>query len=254
MGMHKGLWRSAMALVLALSVPMAAEANESDKAPDPTAATCHPTFLVDGGNLSAGTAFLLSMAEPPSPSNPLALRPPALFLVTALHLFGPDGGLAAQIASEHLPEHVKMAACINGEDQRWAARRTLAIAGAVPIALPFRDVAAFTADPISLNGATGLQLADKAAAVGDVVWVVASMGRDGRIGRYGARVIYNGPDALQYVFFDGTLVMRATSGAAVVDGSGRVLGLHLGGGMDRGDLLGMAVPLDRLRALIGAAK
>lgn len=252
-GMHQGLWRGAMALMLASFASMAG-AGESDKAPDPVAATCRPAFAVDDGTMSAGTAFLLDMTEPPSPSNPLAPRPPALFLVTALHLFGPNGGLAAQIPSEHLPDHVKMTACISADGQHWAARRTLAIAGAVPMATPFRDVAAFAADPASLNGATRLQLADKPAAVGDEVWVVASMGGDGRIRRYGARVIYNGPDALQYAFVDGTLDMRASSGAAVVDGAGRVLGLHLGGGKDRGDLLGMAVPLDRLRALIGAAK
>ncbi|WCT75952.1 trypsin-like peptidase domain-containing protein [Novosphingobium humi] len=252
-GMHQGLWRGAMALMLASFASMAG-AGESDKAPDPVAATCRPAFAVDDGTMSAGTAFLLDMTEPPSPSNPLAPRPPALFLVTALHLFGPNGGLAAQIPSEHLPDHVKMTACISADGQHWAARRTLAIAGAVPMATPFRDVAAFAADPASLNGATRLQLADKPAAVGDEVWVVASMGGDGRIRRYGARVIYNGPDALQYAFVDGTLDMRASSGAAVVDDAGRVLGLHLGGGKDRGDLLGMAVPLDRLRALIGAAK
>lgn len=252
-GMHQGLWRGAMALMLASFASMAG-AGESDKAPDPVAATCRPAFAVDDGTMSAGTVFLLDMTEPPSPSNPLAPRPPALFLVTALHLFGPNGGLAAQIPSEHLPDHVKMTACISADGQHWAARRTLAIAGAVPMATPFRDVAAFAADPASLNGATRLQLADKAAAVGDEVWVVASMGGDGRIRRYGARVIYNGPDALQYAFVDGTLALQASSGAAVVDGAGRVLGLHLGGGKDRGDLLGMAVPLDRLRALIGAAK
>jgi len=251
--MHQGLWRGAMALMLACAAPVAV-AVESDKATDPTAATCHPSFSVDDSAMSAGTAFLLDMTEPPSPSNPLAPRPPALFLVTALHLFGPNGGLAAQIASENLPEHVKMTGCTNGDGQHWAARRTLAIPGAVPMATPFRDVAAFAADPASLNGATRLQLADKAAAGGDEVWVVASMGGDGRIRRYGARVIYNGPDALQYAFVDGTLALQASSGAAVVDGAGRVLGLHLGGGKDRGDLLGMAVPLDRLRALIGAAK
>ncbi|WDF71162.1 hypothetical protein [Novosphingobium sp. KACC 22771] len=242
-----------MALMLVCGAPTA-RAGDGDKTPDPAAATCHPSFSVDGVNLSAGTAFLLDMTEPPSPSNPLAVRPPALFWVTALHLFGPNGGLAAQIASQDLPQHVTMKGCAGNDGQQWAARRTLAIAGAVPMATPFRDVAAFATDAAGSNGAVRLLLADKAAVVGDEVWVVASMGGDGRIRRYGARVIYNGPDALQYAFVDGTLDMRATSGAAVVDGAGRVLGLHLGGGKDRGDLLGMAVPLDRLRALIGAAK
>lgn len=253
MKMQMGLWRGAMALMLIMGAPVA-QAEEAAPAPDPITATCHPAFTVDGTTLSAGTAFVLDMTEPPSASNPLAPRPSALFLVTALHLFGPNGGLAAQIESEHLPDHVKMDACIGGDGQHWTARRTLAIAGAVPMASPFRDVAAFAADPAGLKDATRLKLAEKGPLAGDEVWVVASMGGDGRIRRYGARVTYNGPDALQYAFVDSTLVLAASSGAAVVDGSGRVLGLHLGGAKDRGDLLGMAVPLERLRKLIGEAK
>ncbi|WP_227711431.1 hypothetical protein [Novosphingobium ovatum] len=231
-----------------------AQSDASVVAPDPVAATCRPQFAVDGQAIAAGTAFVLDLTPPPRPDNPLAPRAEQVMLVTALHLFGPNGGLPAQILSADLPQHVGLTTCRGAQGQAWTARRTLAIAGAVPMAMPFRDVAGFATDAVGVAGAERLRLADRPPAVGDDVWVVAAMTADGRVRRHAARVIYVGDNALQYVFVDATLQLRASSGAAVVNAAGQVVGLHLGGGVDRGDLVGMAVPPSRLRALVEAAQ
>ena len=213
-------------------------------AQNPVAAVCRPVLVADGKSFAAGTAFLM---EQPRPSA-------AVLVVTALHLFGPQGGLARAIPAADLPTRARLDSCKAQDGSVWRGGRAMAVEDATPLGPPFRDLAAFAPRVDGLAGASILHIAAQPPAIGDDVWVVAAMEGDGRLRLHRARVVHSASDALQYIFGDPSLSLLATSGAPVVNADGEVVGLHLGGGKDGADLLGTAVSTDRLKTLAMAAQ
>ncbi|MCW3836342.1 trypsin-like peptidase domain-containing protein [Sphingomonas canadensis] len=206
-------------------------------APEQAAASvCRPRFLVDGKPLEAGTGFVVLPGA--AGAKPL--------LVTAIHLFGPSGGLAAEVPWAQMALRARLDLCVpqSGGRVPWHGGAALVVPGARPMGtLPYRDMAAFVID----SGAPALTLAPAPPRAGEKVWLIAPLaGRpDGPL-LHRATVAYAGIEALQYVFDDPRLPLRATSGGPVVNAAGQVVGVHLGGGIDKGELIGMATGLQVL--------
>lgn len=232
---NMALSRIVAAVMLGLALPAAAQ----DPPGDPAESICRPRFLVDGKPLTAGTAFAL--APRAQGGDPL--------LVTAIHLLGPAGGLAQDVPWDRMALRVRLAHCdpIKKDDpeagEGWRGGPALGVPGARPMgALPYRDIAAFplgTSVPL-------LELASVPPRPGDKVWLVAEvLNAPGKL-LHRATVNYSGVQALQYVFDDPALQLRATSGAPVIDAAGQVVGINLGGGKDGADLIGIATSLQVL--------
>jgi hypothetical protein len=208
-------------------------------------AVCRPTLKVDADTYEAGTAFLVSGARP--------------LLLTAQHLFGPDGGLYKPVTWQDMPAHAHVVSC----KPIWTGTP---VSGETAIAIPgahgmspddqkggLNDVAVFRTLPES-SLATSLTLADSPAKVGDEVFLIArALGSDSFI--HAARVtdVLNG--ALLFAYDDPKLQIRATSGAPIVNMRGKVVGLNLGGGYDdeAKTVIGIADDLGVLTKAVAAA-
>lgn len=209
---------------------------------------CRPHFHVDGQVLSAGTAFAIDLPGPASRT----------LLATAIHLFGPPGGLKEAIPAAELAQRVSGVECnALGSDDVWHAGRALTISGARPMDGSYlKDAAAFVLDKAGKTPTAHLKLAAIPPKPGDTVWLLAQAveGAPPTQLLHRAVVRHAGDDGLQYEFDNAALAMRATSGAPALNDDGDVVGIHLGGGKKDGKLLGIADSLTSLRSLLGSAR
>lgn len=220
-------------------------------APSPTVqnAICSPVFQADGRAFSAGTAFALELPQPA----------PRTLLVTAIHIFGPTGGLDEQIPAVELSRRVSLAGCkAVGLDEIWYAGRALTLLDAHAMDDgPYRDLAAFALDT---TGApihpVRLKLAATAPKVGDSVWLLAQVPEGALPNQllHHAVVRSSTDKALQYAFDNAGLNLQGTSGAPIVNAAGEVVGTSLGSGTLLGKLIGVGNSLASVRALLISAK
>lgn len=217
-----------------------------------TETICRPAFTVDGERLEAGTAFVL---KSPGPDG-------KILLVTAQHLFGPSGGLDADIAWDAMPANVSAVTCEPLESEGpWKGGKAFAIPGAHGMSdvMALKDIAAF---PLRWERASAvprpLVLASKMPAAGERVWLVAQVieGAPPSQLLHPGKPVYDGRGLLQFVYDNPGLVLRATSGAPVVNAAGELVGINLGGGRDRktGELVGTAEDISVVRAALGGLK
>ena len=195
------------------------EASRAKPATKPAAdanAIFQPAFTVEGRQLQAGTAFLVKLASGP------------VLLVTAHHLFGPDGGWTRDLTWQELPKLVTGVRATSVGGASVTGQNALSMEGTATFhGNPAGgDVAAFK---IAQTGtATVLSLAPAAPKVGDRIFLLATVGSD-KLLRHAATVKQVGPQFVVYKF-DDALELRATSGAALVDTENRVVAINLGGG------------------------
>lgn len=211
--------------VLCLSTATANAVAEPPKAV--TGAICRPTFELKSQSLAAGTAFLMETGVVKQP----------VVLVTAHHLLGPMGGLAAEVAWDEVPKAVKRASCesIVKPAQTWIGA-PLAIPGAASFNNQtqdgLRDIALLAVQ--GKPAAKPLKLATAQPRQGDTVWLVAQLvsGAPKETLLFKARVVRVQDLALNYLVEDpqGTFDLRATSGAPVVNERGEVVAVNLAGG------------------------
>jgi hypothetical protein len=187
---------------------------------------CRPTFELKDKPLSAGTAFLMETGVEKQP----------LVLVTAHHLLGPMGGLAAEVAWSDVPRSVKRATCqgIATPAQSWTGM-PLAVPGAASFNNQtkdgLRDIALLTVQ--GKTTARPLKLAPAQPKLGDTVWLVAQLVSGAPKDKllFKARVARVQDLALNYLIDDpeGTFDLRATSGAPVVNERGEVIAVNIAG-------------------------
>lgn len=208
-----------------------------------------PAFtLADGKSFEAGTAFAAEFGG-------------ETLVLTAFHLFGPVGGLPAQIAAPDMPTAVKKARFLDA----WGSQKIGA--DVVPVAVPGAhpmgddatgDLAVFHLPPAwdRISAGTnppfhGLVLAGDDPKVGDRVWLAAPV-LDDPAHVHAATVVEVKPIFLFYAF-DGVVELRATSGGPVLNQKGEVVGIHLGGGLDGAKTIGAAGPVSAIRKNLAAA-
>ena len=206
----------------------AAPASAASTAPTPTStdALFRPIFTTPQGPLNAGTAFIARLDHCEAP-----------VLLTAIHLFGPGGGLPQPMSADDVKHGVSQAELTGfGRNAKHMLFEvdSLTPENATPCCTSERmvgvgDVAAFTA-PARLKP-IALPLAPDIAVAGDRVTLLAPLvgGADAGL-RHDAVVIGMRDGFLLYKFDDPAIPLRATSGAPVVDAAGRVVAINLTGG------------------------
>lgn len=212
-----------------------------------------PRYTVDGKPLAAGTAFPVKVGN-------------RIVLVTAHDVFGPNGGLPAQLAPTDVIAKVQSATAFDAADAKTEcgrATRALLVADAAPSGGgndASRDVAVLEAlvvtDVTRIENVGKAELAPLAFAgaapkVGDAVWVAFP---EGGAPVQAAKVVEVAPGFLFYEFGNRDLKLAGSVGAPVLDAAGAVVGMAVGlGKMADGALIGSAVPLDPLKQRVIAA-
>jgi hypothetical protein len=244
--------------MLAIALALVAHAETPAPADGPALAACtvlQPTYTVDGKNVSVGTMFATKVGE-------------REVLVTAHSLFGPAGGLPAQLSADEVVAKVTAVTARDALTPTTSCAlsvKALKVAEAAPMGKGGAgfDVAVFEIDrgtgPNRLKAVAPtplavLRLAESAPGVGDRVWVLATA--EGATGaKAGAKVVQADDKSLYFEYDDRERQLAGTTGAAVVDAAGAVVGVNVGGGKmpDDGSLIGSAVPLGALKARLTAA-
>ena len=201
-----------------------------------------PTFDISGDRRSAGTAFVARVGT-------------QLYLLTAHHLLGKAGGYERDLGNEEIADRfVSVSATeIRGGKISVQTKRYLPIVGASAISaeMTTSDVAGFPLEG-TVETAPALKLAVEVPAVGDRVYLAAQIlaqGFEGRVLHPGI-VEVSGPNFLSYRFEDPDILLRATSGAPVLNEGMQVVGLHVGGRESEEGVVGGAIPSVMVRARV----
>lgn len=209
---------------------------------------CRPKFNLDVKSYEAGTAFIVGGHRPS--------------LLTAQHLFGPDGGLEKAILWQEMPKRAGAVSCKQmNAGGKWSTGPAIATNGAHAMdpsgqSGSLNDVAAF---PLINDKGTSsyLFLAATVPAPGSKVWLIAQVegAVKGPILLHSATVLGSQNGAMLFAYDDSKINLDATSGAPIVDMLGKVVGLNLGGGYDPKSktVVGVADDLDVLKKAVNAA-
>lgn len=192
-----------------------------------------PEFETTLGIVDAGIAFA---ARLPGSDRPIVL--------SALHLFGPSGGMARQVAATELPgiwDGLSLSDCVTQRKLGSRPGRALRLDSAkpYPAVSEVGDVIAYL--PESIDGLKPLKLSEEKPAQGDRVWLMSEVvSGPGLV--HAATVEGLDKGFLVYRFDDPSLSIVATSGAPVVNGKQEVVAVHVAGGQLSGDMIGMGTP------------
>ena len=208
-----------------------------------------PTFATDHGEVAAGTAFAIQL-----PGYDEAI------MLTALHLFGPAGGLEKDIPSERLGGAVRsisLEGCFNPERKAAFKARTLMIEDSKPHPerSPAGDIAAFwipSETPIH-----ALKLAPTPPAVGERVFLAAQVligaSEEQRIHPATVFDVDHSKMGFVYEFDNPDIHIVATSGAPVLNQKGEVVAINLGGGKHENRSFGFGNPVTAFHLFLQTA-
>jgi hypothetical protein len=202
----------------------------------------NPTYETVDGKFNAGTAFVLKLDDHKEK-----------IILTALHVFGPAGGLRSQIKSEELPKFIKNASFIDEFDDSpiKIITKPLGLVGAKVGGINAnRDAAAF-----EVRGESALPfmtLCSKKPEIGDTVWLVSSLisGAPRLQKLHEATVVFSDNDVLKFKYKASNIKLTATSGSPIINSDGQVVGLNVGGIEGSDPLIGVANPATNLKELL----
>jgi hypothetical protein len=214
----------------------------------PDGSLLRPTFVTTLGTINAGTAFHISL-----PGQTRSI------LLTAIHLLGPDGGSPRKVLPAELPQVVKSVALKDCFDPSLE----IANAGA-PVVIPEAaalDDPSKAGDILAFWGSQTPQihnyrLADAKVAKGTRVWLAAAVleGAPATQRLHAATVAGLTQDGfLLYRYENPKLSIRATSGAPVLNSSGEVVAINLGGAEQKGFVYGVGNPVGRFLPYLESA-
>ena len=205
-----------------------------------------PSFKTDSGLFKAGKAVAVKVPSAAS----------GVMVLSCMHILGPAGGLPSQLAPNDLPRSLKEIKLIDIHGREIAIGPALAVPGAEPFALPdaSTDISAFAA-PSFLAMQRALELGADKPSVGDSVWVLARVvgGAPPTTLLHHGFVRRSDDQLLAYELDNNALNLTATSGAAVLNTHGQVVGLNLGGGLVGKKLIAFANPITSVRKKIELA-
>lgn len=195
-----------------------------------------PRFDTSVGMVDAGTAFATCIEGTSG-----------VFVISALHLFGPSGGLEANVPSEELPTVWRG---LKLEDCR--TRNWFGAVGMRPVMLrdakPFPEVSVFgdvaacvVTDDAGFNP---FPLATRRPKVGDPVWMIARIQGTAEM-IHAAKVNAIDDGWLMYEFEQPDRELKSTIGAPIVDRWGEVVAVNSGGGESNPPLIGVGTPVTR---------
>lgn len=202
----------------------------ASRPPPVRAPTFVPQFTLVDGEIYAGRAFFALIPGCRSP-----------VLLTAQHLFGPDGGFSREVAPERLATDVTEIVLRNPETERIefhfrAVAVPIAGAGTYARESAAGDVAAFFAPARTADLSLPVTLA--APAVRAPVWLVGAF--PGAHARLHPAIVSEGADDwLLYEFAKGPR-LPGTSGSPVVNARGELVGIQVSGGPNGVGLLEVA--------------
>lgn len=195
-----------------------------------------PKFLTTEGPVEAGSAFAARLSGSQRP-----------IILSALHLFGPAGGMNRDVPPQDLAtvwKSLELSDCVTQRDLGTRSGRVLTMAGSRPFpeSSEVGDVIAYMPD--SIEGLSTFPLATTEPSAGDRVWLVSEV-VSGPALVHGATV--EGFDAgfLVYKFDDRTLEIIATSGAPVLNAKHQVVAVNSGGGELDGAIMGLGTPTSK---------
>ncbi|MFZ6759180.1 hypothetical protein ACO0K9_18395 [Undibacterium sp. Ji50W] len=193
------------------------------------ASVFEPTFVTTEGDLEAGKVFVATL-----PTCKEAL------LVSALHLFGPAGGMSKQSTGNQIADLVKHISLIDISGKTKISQfkaRSLTPANAACCSnkadTAVGDVVAFAAPEAMRDLA--LPISTRLMKKGDKVFVLSSVASPG-VKRLSHAAVVEGMNSgyWTYLYSEPGFVIRATSGAPVVNEAGEVVAINLGGGSKAG--------------------
>jgi len=233
-----------MRSIVAMFLLMCSVAQAAPAVEDGT--VLRPRFKTEQGTFNAGTAFAVELNG-------------KVLVVTALHLFGPAGGLEKQIEGDKVPAFTKSIslrdAFTNGDF--GTAHKGLPLADTHPMGDDAAgDIAAFEAKILTgldkldskAKDLAPIKLAEAAPKKGDAVFVAAQFAADKETRTHEAKVVEVNDKWLFFEYAKGELDIAGTNGAPVLNEKGEVVGINLGGGkMKDGKLVGSANPLSAVK-------
>lgn len=203
-----------------------------------------PTFITGYDSYTAGTAFVCE-----SPNGEKSL------LLTAHHLLGSAGGFPTELNWDQLNRTIKMTVGLSMDDSSTHvfSKRAILIQGARALdkAGFAEDLAAFELAPDKARPT--LKLATQSPKVGDKVWLLGRLPGSSKLELVLGTVRSSTPKELRYEFDRGGIKLTGTSGAPVLNASGDVVAVNIGGGQREGKVVGIGNPLPSITALLTKA-
>lgn len=197
-----------------------------------------PDFYMRNTDFSAGTAFAVDIGD-------------ESLILTALHLFGPDGGLDEQIPSSELANNIKKVEFTDAftGDGCGECTQVLNIVDAEADSSVNKDIAAFIyGDNMNVPK---LRIASKLPKKGETVWLAASVmtaPEDKMLHKAKVRSASN--SMLTFVYEDEGINIMATSGAPILNSKGEVVGINIAA-MDEGNkVIGAANPCTSIKKML----
>ena len=205
-----------------------------------------PSFKVADREFQAGKAVVVKVPGAPG----------GLMVLSCMHILGPAGGMPRQLESADLPKSLQQIKLIDIHGKETAIGPALAVPGAKPFALPdaSTDISAFTAPAfLAISARSSSRPRSPASATASGCWRESSAAR--RPPRFSTTRTSGAPTTSCWVTSSTTtaLNLTATSGAAVLNARGQVVGLNLGGGLVGKKLIVFANPITSVRKKIELA-
>ena len=249
------LWLGTFALVVAVALTTAvltgcARRRSVPNVPPPPSEQAanfvfRPAFALAGGReIVAGTAFAARVNGKAPP-----------MLLSALHLFGPAGGLRVQMRPARLPNEVQSVALLTMDNshQLGLAGRALLRDG-YPLSLNgdcSGDIVAFALP----RDTPALTLAPADPTINTRVWVMGqAVGDNGPTPRLYRGVVRDVKPTALTVVMDRKHDQTGMSGAPVVNRQGQVVGMLIGGGEVLGKTAALCNPVSAMRRRLAAAR
>lgn len=213
--------------------------------PLPANAIFSPTIYWANESHTAGTAWAASLEG----KN-------ATIIVTAHHIFGPSGGFSTDIPAEKMAEGKLVVELVDvfSTQNFGKVTKNLYIPDAKSQPPTSKDVAAFLAAEVEKKISIGkLYISDQLPALGEEVWLAASVvgGDPAWVKLHKATVVRSAEDVIMIHYDNPNLVLRATSGAPVLNKEGKVIGLNIAAGKDAiGRLIGILNPCTSFKKMI----